>query len=31
MRQRGEGDTLTFDINRFGEYKNCRFFWKISE
>ena len=31
MRQRGKGDTLTFDINRFGEKKRVQFFWTISE
>ena len=31
MRQRGKGDTLTFDINRFGERKRVQFFWTISE
>ena len=31
MRQRGEGDTLTFDIDRFGEKKRVGFFWTISE
>ena len=31
MRQRGEGDTLAFDINRFGEKRSLRFFWIISE
>ena len=31
MRQRGEGDTLTFDVDRFGEKKRIRFYWSISE
>ena len=31
MRQRGEGDTLTFDVDRFGEKKKIRFYWSISE
>ena len=31
MRQRGEGDTLTFGIDRFGEKKRVGFFWTISE
>ena len=31
MRQRGEGDTLTFDIDRFGRKKRVGFFWTISE
>ena len=30
MRQRGEGDTLTFDVDRFGEKKRIRFYWSIS-
>ena len=31
MRQRGKGDTLTFNVDRFGEKKQIRFFWTISE
>ena len=31
MRQRGKGDTLTFDIDRFGEKNRIRFYWGISE
>ena len=31
MRQRGEGDTLTFDLDRFGEKNKIRFYWSISE
>ena len=31
MRQRGKGDTLTFDVDRFGEKKRIRFYWSISE
>ena len=31
MRQRGEGDTLTFDVDRFGEKNKIRFYWSISE
>ena len=31
MRQRGEGDTLTFDVDRFGEENMIWFYWSISE
>ena len=31
MRQRGKGNTLTFDVDRFGEKKKIRFYWSISE
>ena len=31
MRQRDKGDTLTFDVDRFGEKKRIRFYWSISE
>ena len=31
MRQRGEGDTLTFDVDRFGEKNKIWFYWSISE
>ena len=31
MRLRGEGDTLTFDVDRFGEENMIWFYWSISE
>lgn len=30
MRQRGEGDTLTFDVDRFGEKNKILFYWSIA-
>lgn len=31
MRQRGEGDTFTFDIDRFGDKVHISFFWPFGE
>lgn len=31
MRQRGESETFTFDIDRFGEKMRIRVYWEISE
>ena len=31
MRQKGEGDTFIFDIDRFGEKKQIRVSWRASE
>ena len=31
MRQRGESETFTFDIDRFGEKKQIQVYWRASE
>ena len=31
MRQRGESETFTFDIDRFGEKKQIQVSWRASE